>query len=60
MWRMDLLRQWLPKRGMNGILQVYGVRARRRRKVGERWPSWEADSTPKLHTIERDGEIKIK
>jgi hypothetical protein len=60
MYRVDLFRQWLPKRGMNGILQFYGIRATRRRKLGEKWPKWTTDETPKLHTVDREGEISIK
>jgi hypothetical protein len=60
LYRVDLFRQWLPRRGMNGILQFYGIRATRRRRLGERWTAWKTDDKLKLHTVEREGDIKIK
>lgn len=60
MYRVDLYRRYLPRNGIHGLVQFYGLRATRSYPFEERAPKWVVDDQPRLHTVETDGNLKIK
>lgn len=54
LYRVDLFRQFLPRRGANGLgmVQFYGPRATRKFPVGsKKKPAWEVGLDHRCHTL---------